>query len=191
MDRAPKIRGRPSETKPLRRPREVMSPSETQAESVAIIGMAGRFPGAKNLDEFWQNLRDGVESVSFFENQDLQWSPLDGLPPQGSPNLVKARAVLEKPEWFDAAFFNVDPQEAEILDPQHRIFLECAWETLENAGYNPDAYDGLIGLFAGSSMNTYLLANLLSNRDLIGLLGGFQTMLASDKDYLTTRVSYK
>ncbi|PYM12138.1 MAG: polyketide synthase [Verrucomicrobia bacterium] len=168
-----------------------MNPSETERENVAIIGVAGRFPGAKNIEEFWRNLRDGVESISFFKEDELQGSLLDGPPQKGKPNLVKARAVLENPGLFDAAFFNVNPKEAEIMDPQHRVFLECAWEALEQAGYNPDSYNGLIGLFAGSSMNTYLLSNLLTNRELLSLVGGFQTVLASDKDYLPTRVSYK
>ncbi|HXT39726.1 MAG TPA: amino acid adenylation domain-containing protein [Candidatus Angelobacter sp.] len=168
-----------------------MNPSETQHESVAIIGLAGRFPGAKNPDEFWRNLRDGVESVSFFKDDELQSSLLDGPPPKDDPNFVKARAVLENSDLFDAAFFNINPREAEIMDPQHRVFLESAWEALENAGYNPDTYSGLIGLFAGASMNTYLFSNLLAHRELTALVGGFQIMLASDKDYLPTRVSYK
>src|SRR5437016_4174021 len=168
-----------------------MNSSETQAESIAVIGMAGRFPGAQDLEHFWRNLRDGVESVSFFKNEELQWSLLDGPPPTNNPNLVKARAVLDNSEWFDAAFFSLNPVEAEILDPQHRVFLECAWEALENAGYNPDTFDGLIGLFAGTSMSTYLLSNLLTNPDRIRLVGAFQAMLATDKDYLPTRVSYK
>ena len=168
-----------------------MNPSESQTESIAIIGLAGRFPGAKNLAEFWRNLHDGVESVSFFQDEELQASLLDGPPPKDNPNFVKARAVLEDADRFDAAFFNVNPKEAEIMDPQHRVFLETAWEALENAGHNPDTFGGLIGLFAGSSMNTYLLSNLIPHRDLIGLVGGFQIMLASDKDYLPTRVSYK
>jgi acyl transferase domain-containing protein len=167
-----------------------MNPPETQGNSVAIVGLAGRWPGAKNPEEFWRQLREGVESVSFFKDEELQWSPLDGPLPNQEPNLVKARAVLENPDRFDAAFFNIDPQEAEVMDPQHRVFLECAWEALENAGCNPDAYDGLIGLFAGTSMNTYLLANVLTNRQPIHQLGGFRTMLASDKDYLATRVAY-
>ncbi len=168
-----------------------MNPLETQSESIAIIGIAGRFPGAKSVGEFWRNLRDGVESVSFFKDEELSAAPLEGPPPLDHPNLVKARAVLENPDLFDAAFFNINPKEAEIMDPQHRVFLECAWETLENAGCNPDTCDGLIGLFAGSSFNTYLLANLLTDRPLLRLVGGFQTVLASDKDYLPTRVSYK
>src|SRR5437867_685753 len=177
--------------KTLWRTREAMSASDTQSESIAIIGMSGRFPGAKDLDQFWRNLCEGVESVSFFKDEELQWSPLDGRPPRKPVNLVKARAILENADWFDAAFFGIDPQEAEVLDPQHRIFLECAWETLESAGYNPDTYNGLIGLFAGSSMNTYLLSNLLTSPERIGLFGRFRTMLASDKDFLTTRASYQ
>src|SRR2546428_1647660 len=168
-----------------------MNHSDTLNESVAVIGMAGRFPRAKNLEEFWHNLRDGTESVSFFKDEELRGSLLDGPPPKDNPNFVKARAILEDADLFDAAFFGVNSKEAEIMDPQHRLFLECAWEALENAGYNPDTYVGLIGLFAGSSTNTYLLSNLLTNRGPIRLLGGYQTMLANDKDYLPTRVSYK
>ena len=168
-----------------------MNLPDTANESVAVIGMAGRFPRAKNLEEFWCNLRDGKESVTFFNDEELRGSPLDGLAAKSNPSAVTARAVLEDADLFDAAFFGVNSKEAEIMDPQHRLFLECAWEALENAGYNPDTYDGLIGLFAGSSMSTYLLSNLLTNRELIGRLGGFQTRLANDKDYLPTRVSYK
>src|SRR5438876_6201388 len=168
-----------------------MNLPDTANESVAVIGMAGRFPRAKNLEEFWCNLRDGKESVTFFNDEELRGSPLDGLAAKSNPSAVTARAVLEDADLFDAAFFGVNLKEAEIMDPQHRLFLECAWEALENAGYNPDTYGGLIGLFAGSSTNTYLLSNLLTNRGLIKLLGGFQTMLANDKDYLPTRVSYK
>ena len=168
-----------------------MNLSDPPNESVAVIGMAGRFPRAKNLEEFWRNLRDGMESVSFFQDDELQGSLLDGPPPKGNPNLVKARAILEDADRFDAAFFGVNAREAEITDPQHRLFLECAWEALENAGYQPDSYDGLIGLFAGSSTNSYLLSNLLTHRDLIEALGAFQTLLANEKDYLPTRVSYK
>jgi amino acid adenylation domain-containing protein len=168
-----------------------MNPTETPAENIAIIGMTGRFPAAKNLDEFWRNLRDGVESISFFNDEEVESSLFDGPAPKNDANFVKARAILDDPGLFDASFFNVNPKEAEVMDPQHRVFLECAWEALENAGYNPDTYRGLIGLFAGSSMNSYLLANLLAKRDLIGLVGAFQTMLGNDKDYLPTRVSYK
>ncbi|HKS35992.1 MAG TPA: amino acid adenylation domain-containing protein [Verrucomicrobiae bacterium] len=168
-----------------------MNPMEAPAESIAIIGMTGRFPAAKDLDQFWRNLRDGVESVSFFTGEEVESSLFEGPPPRNDPNFVKARAILEDSGLFDASFFNVNPKEAEVMDPQHRVFLECAWEALENAGYNPDAYRGLIGVFAGSSMNSYLITNLLTRRDLIGLVGAFQTMLGNDKDFLPTRVSYK
>src|SRR3989442_2822973 len=140
-----------------------MNPSDTPNEGVAVIGMAGRFPRAKNLEEFWHNLRDGTESVSFFKDEELRGSPLDGPPLKNKPNFVKARAILEGADLFDAAFFGVNSNEAEIMDPQHRLFLECAWEALESAGINPDTYGGLIGLFAGSSMKTYLLYNFLTN----------------------------
>ncbi len=167
-----------------------MNANEPQ-ESIAIIGMAGRFPQARNLEEFWRNLRDGKESISFFKDEPLQWLPIEHAPRADDPRYVRARAVLEKPEWFDAAFFGMNPKEAEIMDPQHRVFLECAWEALENAGCNPDTYEGLIGVFAGASMNTYLLTNLMTNRDLIADYGMFSSLIMNDGDFVPTRVSYK
>ena len=164
--------------------------TEPAIEGIAIIGMAGRFPGAKNLSEFWQNLRDGVESVSFFSDEELESSGIDPFLLR-DPKYVKAKAVLQDVELFDASFFGVNPREAEIIDPQHRLFLECASEALESAGYDPETYAGSIGVYAGVSMNTYLLNNLLSNRGLIEAVGGYQTMLGNDKDFMPTRVSYK
>ena len=152
---------------------------------IAIVGMAGRFPGAKNINQFWQNLRDGVESISFFSDEELASSGIDPAV-ISDPNYVKARGVTEDAEWFDASFFGYNPREAEIMDPQHRVFLECAWEALENAGYDAEKYNGLIGVYAGISMNTYLLNNLYSNRDLIELAGDYQTIIGSDKDFLAT-----
>ena len=156
---------------------------------IAVIGMAGRFPGAKIVDEFWQNVKDGVESVTFFSDDELVAS---GVPPAwlNNPNYVKAKAVLDDVECFDAAFFGFNPKEALILDPQHRFFLECAWEALESAGYDSNNYSGRIGVYAGASMNTYLL-NIYSNRELFESLDPFQLLIASDKDFLATRVSYK
>lgn len=100
---------------------------------IAVIGMSGRFPGARNLREFWLNLRDGVESISFFSDQEMEFNAVDPATLR-DPHYVKAAAVLEGVELFDAAFFGYSPREAEIMDPQSRLFLECAWETLENAG---------------------------------------------------------
>ncbi len=165
--------------------------STEHQEGIAIVGMAGRFPQAKNLQEFWRNLREGRESVSFFKDEPLQWLPLEHPPRADDPRYVRARAVLERPEWFDAAFFGMNPKEAEMMDPQHRVFLECAWEALENAGCNPDTCDGLIGVFAGASMNTYLLANLMTNRDLIADFGMFSALIMNAGDFVPTRVSYK
>lgn len=165
--------------------------SHPSQESVAIIGMAGRFPQAGNLEEFWRNLREGRECVSFFHDKEVRWLPLEHPPRLEDPQFVKARAVLEKPEWFDASFFGMNPREAEIMDPQHRVFLECAWEALENAGCNPDTFDGSIGVFAGASLNTYLFSNLLTNPDLVKDYGVFASLIMNDGDFVPTRASYK
>src|SRR5215510_5074539 len=159
------------------------------SEEIAIIGMAGRFPGAADKDEFWQNLRDGVESISFFSEEELESDYVD--PTQlKNPNYVKANAVLDSADLFDAAFFGLSPREAEITDPQQRLLLECAWEVLENAGYDPEIYRVLIGIYAGQSMNTYLF-NLCSNEDVRKSLDDFQIGIGNDKDFLTTRIAYK
>lgn len=156
---------------------------------IAIIGISGRFPGAKNVDEFWQNLQNGVESISFFTNEELLAYGLDAAT-LNNPKFVKARAVLEDVELFDASFFGLNPREAEITDPQHRLFLECAYIALEDAGYNSENYQGSIGVYAGASLSRYLL-NIYLNEDIIGSIDNHQLAIAGDKDYLTTRVSYK
>ena len=112
--------------------------------SIAIIGMSGRFPGARNLRQFWQNLSAGVESITFFSDQELIESGVDPAL-VSAPNFVKASGALDDVEYFDAAFFGLSPREAEIMDPQYRFFLETTWEALEDAGYNPDNYEGVIG----------------------------------------------
>jgi acyl transferase domain-containing protein/acyl carrier protein len=158
--------------------------------SIAIIGMSCRFPGANNVDEFWQNLRDGVESVSFFSNEELIAEGIDASV-LNNPNYVKARAVVADIENFDASFFGFTPRETEVIDPQQRLFLECAWNALESAGYNSQKYDASIGVFAGVGMNTYLLKNLISNPDLINSLSGLQISIGNDKDFVPTQASYK
>jgi amino acid adenylation domain-containing protein len=157
---------------------------------VAVVGMAGRFPGARDLDAFWQNLRDGVESISFFTEEEVEGTGVEPAVARG-PNYVKAGGVLEGAELFDASLFSFYPREAALMDPQHRVFLECAWEALEHAGYNPDSYKALIGVYAGTSINTYLLFNLFSNPDLTGVTEIYQLAIGNDKDFLPTRVSYK
>jgi acyl transferase domain-containing protein/2-polyprenyl-3-methyl-5-hydroxy-6-metoxy-1,4-benzoquinol methylase/acyl carrier protein len=158
-------------------------------KGIAIVGMAGRFPGAKSVAQFWQNLCDGVESISYFNDEELIASGIDPACLQ-DPNYVKAGFVLEDIEMFDASFFGYSPKEAEILDPQQRVFLECAWEALENAGYNPKVDNNLTGLYAGGNLSTYLLNNLASHPDLLKSLN-MQVTLGNDKDFIPTRVSYK
>ncbi|MFP5263128.1 MAG: beta-ketoacyl synthase N-terminal-like domain-containing protein, partial [Blastocatellia bacterium] len=160
------------------------------SDDVAIIGMALRVPGARNVEQFWDNLRNGVESISFFSDEELlKWGVPQAL--IDNPNYVKAGAVLDDIEMFDASFFGFTPKEAEITDPQHRIFLELAWEALENAGYNPETYGGLIGVYAGVGMSTYFLSNLYLNSDKLATTGAVQIGIGNDKDFLPTRISYK
>ena len=157
---------------------------------IAVIGMAGRFPGAANVEQFWHNLRDGVESISFFTDREML--AVTSFPERiGRPDYVNARGMLKDIELFDAAFFHITPRDAELTDPQQRLFLECAWEALENAGYNSEKYEGLIGLYAGVCQNTYLMVNLFSNREAIDAASGFQIDIKNDKDHLSTHVSYK
>lgn len=164
------------------------------AGAVAIVGMALRVPGARTLDTFWRNLRDGVEATTFFSDAQLRAA---GVPEEtiADPDYVKAFGVLEGADWFDAGFFDMPPREAEILDPQHRQLLECSWEALEHAGYGPGsgafAGAGRIGVLAGTGLNSYLLHNLMGRADLIETLGGWQITLANDKDFAATRVAYK
>ena len=157
--------------------------------SVAIIGMAGRFPGAPNVEAFWQNVSQGVESIRAFTPKELLEA---GVSPEfaANPNYVNAKGFLPDALMFDAAFFGINSREAEVTDPQQRIFLECAWEALESAGYVPDNA-GAVGIFGGSALNTYFIANIMGNQALIDAVGAYQIMLGSDKDFLTTRVSYK
>ncbi|MGA9773582.1 MAG: beta-ketoacyl synthase N-terminal-like domain-containing protein [Blastocatellia bacterium] len=165
------------------------SSAEESIGAIAVIGLSGRFPGADTLARFWENLRDGVEAISFFSDQQLESV---GVNPAllSDPSYVKAGSIIDNIDLFDASFFGLTPREAEVTDPQHRLFLECAWEALENAGYDSDCFSGNIGVFAGVTMSSYLL-NLYSVPDLIESAGGFRTLIGNDRDYLPTLVSYK
>ncbi|AFZ33823.1 Phenylalanine racemase (ATP-hydrolyzing), Mycocerosate synthase [Stanieria cyanosphaera PCC 7437] len=180
---------------------KIKSRRKQTSTDIAVIGMSCRFPGAKNIAEFWQNLCDGVESITFFSNEEIAAS---GINPNliNHPNYVKASPIIEDIEYFDAEFFGYSPKEAQLIDPQQRLLLECAWSSLEDAGCDPLTYPGVISLYAGAATNTYLLNNIYPNRnqlddnedlDVFTLtsMGGFQATVANDKDYLTTRVSYK
>ncbi|BBC27207.1 type I polyketide synthase [Pseudanabaena sp. ABRG5-3] len=165
-----------------------MNSQETHQDpmlDIAIIGMACRVPGAKNIDEFWHNLRNGVESIKFFTDTELQSAGIAQKLLE-KPNYVKAAPMLEDVDCLDAAFFGFSPREAELMDPQNRLFLESAWEALEHAGYNPQTYKGLIGVYGGSAINRYLLNNLIHVPNLDNPYG-----FSSEQDFLTTNVSYK
>src|SRR5450631_2421614 len=168
---------------------------EAAIGGIAIVGMAGRFPGARNIAEFWRNLCAGVESITHFRDSELE----DSFDAQtrAAGNFVKARPILEDVELFDAPFFAMHPRETELTDPQHRLFLECSWEALEDAGYDPARYAGAIGVFAGSSPNTYFLHNVCADRATIDeytsnyQVGCYPMLLGSNPDFMATRVSYK
>ncbi len=163
--------------------------------AIAVIGMAGRFPGAPALDVFWDNLRRGEESITHFPPEELE--DAYGRSLQDRPGYVRARSILDGVELFDADFFNFLPREAELTDPQQRVFLEIAWEALESAGYDPAAFPGEIAVYAGSSFNTYLLYNVLQDRQRLEnvtgayQVGEFSTLVGNGADFIATRTAYK
>ncbi|MEM9905081.1 MAG: SDR family NAD(P)-dependent oxidoreductase [Cyanobacteria bacterium P01_D01_bin.44] len=163
---------------------------EDSLEPVAIIGMVGRFPGAEGVDEFWRNLQQGVESISFFTDEELLAEGID-LANLNNPNYVRAASVLSDVDLFDASFFKFPPHEAEIIDPQHRLFLEYAWQALENAGYNSELYEGRIGVYAGAGLNSYLLRNLNTNPETSNFADIYRLLVGNDKDFVATRVSFQ
>ena len=158
---------------------------------IAIIGMSGRFPNAKTVERFWENLCNGIETTTFFSDEELLAAGVDPLLLQKS-EYVKARPMLADIDQFDASFFGYSPREAELLDPQHRIFLECTWEALELAGYDSERYGGLIGVFAGANIGLYALPRIIEVANQPQTADAFlQAVLSNDKDALTTTVSYK
>ncbi|HEY4594294.1 MAG TPA: beta-ketoacyl synthase N-terminal-like domain-containing protein, partial [Thermoanaerobaculia bacterium] len=156
--------------------------------AIAIVGFSGRFPGAPGVEALWDNLRAGVASIARFGDEELAAA---GVPPElrRDPRYVPAAGVLAGVELFDAGFFGYSPREAELLDPQQRLFLECAWEALEDAGYDSLRVPGPAGVFASLGFNRYLHQILTSGDP--AALGGLQLLLGNDKDFLATRVSYK
>jgi acyl transferase domain-containing protein/thioesterase domain-containing protein len=167
---------------------------EEPGPGIAIVGMAGCFPGAPDVRAFWRNLREGVEGITRFTDARLREA---GVPEATlrDPAYVKAGGVVEGIERFDAGFFGYSPAEARMMDPQHRRFLECAWEALESAGHPPERFPGPIGVYAGASANTYLLHHLLARPGGLGRHDSaadyIQSMLGNAADFLPTRVSYK
>ncbi|HEY2292039.1 MAG TPA: amino acid adenylation domain-containing protein, partial [Thermoanaerobaculia bacterium] len=160
------------------------------SQDVAIVGMAGRFPGAKSIDELWRNLAGGREGITFFTAEELLAAGVDPATVE-NPNYVRAKGILGDVDLFDAAFFGLNPREVELMDPQHRLFLECSWQALEHAGWDSDRFPGLVGVYAGLSMNTYMIMNLLPHMELVASVDTLQASLGNDKDPMTSRVSYK
>lgn len=168
--------------------------AEEPLDAIAIIGLACRFPGASDPDTFWENLCLCRESISFFSPDELE---IDPPPWMDGSYYVRARAILSDIKGFDARFFGYSDREAELLDPQHRIFLECAYEAFENAGYAPETIAGPVGVYAGVGMNTYLINNVntgeraFSGRTFIESATDMQALISSDKDFLPTHTAYR
>src|SRR5215218_3229576 len=170
--------------------------SETEVEhgqardfDVAVVGMAGRFPGADDLEAFWSNLREGVESITHFSVDELRAAGVaEGE--LADPAYVRSIGRLRDVQSFDAGFFGYSPREAEMLEPGHRLFLECAWEAMEDAGQVPGA-GGRVGVYAGAGASGYTERHVMGNPELLASVGAFQAYLASGKDFLATRASYK
>jgi len=159
------------------------------AQPIAIIGMSGRFPGARTIDELWEVLRSGKETTSFFKKEELDVSIPDEV--KNDPDYVSARGIIEGAELFDPLFFGINPKLAEAMDPQQRIFLEISRDVLEKTGHLPSVYDGLIGVFAGSGNNSYYQQNVAGNAELISQVGSFQVMTVNEKDYISSRTAYE
>jgi amino acid adenylation domain-containing protein len=165
------------------------APLVAEGKDIAVIGMSCRFPGARNLDQFWSNLRNGIESISFFSEEELAEVGVDHEQLK-HPDYVRAMGFLENIKEFDAGFFEYVPVEAEVMDPQVRLFHEVTWEALEDAGYVPEIYDGLIGLYAGASESFYWKTLAVSSGK-IEILGAFELDKLANKDYLCARTAYK
>ncbi|OKP97461.1 hybrid non-ribosomal peptide synthetase/type I polyketide synthase [Paenibacillus sp. P46E] len=156
---------------------------------IAIVGLSCRFPGAANPDQYWENLQEGKESITFFKDEELLETGVESAL-LADPAYVKANAVLDGVEYFDAEFFNIPPSEAELLDPQHRLFMQSAWHALEDAGCSSRDYKGRIGIYAGTDVNTYFLNHVYPNKEIMERLNPYQMITLMEKDYLSSRVAY-
>lgn len=158
-------------------------------EPVAIVGMAGRFPGAADIEAFWRVLDEGRDTIRFFRAEELDASIPAEL--RADPQYVPARGVLDDVELFDAGFFGIPPNEAELMDPQQRIFLELCWECLERAGQVPQKTAGAIGVYAGMYNASYFLRHVQAHPQKVARVGEFQVMLANETDYIATRTAHR
>jgi len=158
-------------------------------EGIAVIGLAGRFPRAENVEQYWANLVAGRDCFTEFSVEDVI---RDGVPQETArrSDYIRRMPVLDHPGGFDARLFRYSPKEAELIDPQQRIMLECAWEALESAGHDPQRFSGLIGIWAGIGLNNYFLKNIIS-RGLFEEVADSQAIISNEKDYLATRIAFK
>ncbi len=161
----------------------------TDSADVAVIGMAGRFPGANSIAELWEVLKGGQETIEFFDSEALD--PAVSAATRSDASYVRARGIIDGIHEFDAAFFGLTPKLAEVMDPQQRVFLEIAWEALEQTGYLPQLNSGRIGVYAGCGNNTYYLNNILPNQAVVDQIGAFQAMTVNEKDYIASRTAYQ
>jgi acyl transferase domain-containing protein len=166
-----------------------MTDDRDELGGIAIVGMVGRFPGAGDLETFWRNICDGTESITQFSEADIDTSGLDPAVVK-NPAYVKARGVVDGIEMFDPAFFGISGREALLLDPQQRLFMECCWEALEGAGYDPRAFRGPIGVYGGATLSSYQ-AHLYAHLDLLPNPDTLSIAMGNELPYMTTRVSYK
>lgn len=157
-------------------------------DGVAVIGMSGRFPGAPDIDKLWDNLCQGVESITHYSREELGPGIDQAL--IDNPDYVPARGIVEGADQFDAAFFGIGPMEARLMDPQQRVFLELCWTAMENAGYDSESFNGMIGVYAGVGDNHYYPNNVLAHPDLVNMVGNAIVGYGNEKDYIATRVSY-
>jgi acyl transferase domain-containing protein/short-subunit dehydrogenase involved in D-alanine esterification of teichoic acids/SAM-dependent methyltransferase/acyl carrier protein len=166
-----------------------VSSPEDLSDAIAVIGMSCNFPGASSCEQYWQNLQKGVESTTRFTREELLAA---GVPESlvDDPRYVPVNGVIKDVELFDADYFGLPPKEASLTDPQHRVFLECAHQALENAGYDSNRYAGEIAVYAGTGPSSYLLRNLLNNPD-VKNSSDFQLVVGNTQDFLSTRVGYK
>ncbi|KJD32012.1 hypothetical protein PW52_16000 [Tamlana sedimentorum] len=155
---------------------------------IAIIGMSGRFPGANTITELWDVLKNAKETIRFFSHEELDKTIPEHI--KNNPQYVAARGIIPTAKTFDAAFFGLNPKLAACMDPQQRLFLEIAWEVLEQTGYLPEHFNGSVGVYAGVGMNSYFKKNILPNQDVLNSIGDIQADSVNEKDYIATRTAY-
>ncbi|MFY0566440.1 beta-ketoacyl synthase N-terminal-like domain-containing protein [Archangium lansingense] len=167
-----------------------MSEQHEEVERIAIVGLSGRFPGARDLDTFWDNLRRGADVRRTLTDAEMEEA---GVPRalRERPDWVRSAYVLDDATHFDASLFGFSPREAELMDPQQRIFMECAVEALEDAGYDSERFTGAVSVYASISLSSYLIRALMRRPDLMESAGSFGLMVANDKDYVATRISHR